>query len=67
MKRLITTLAIISALALTGCGYQNPATSDGTNLKAAVIETPDGRHVTCIKWDSSNYAGGLSCDWGGAK
>jgi len=29
---------------------------------------PDGRTVTCIAWDGGNtYAGGLSCDWDGAK
>jgi hypothetical protein len=69
MKKTIATLAIIAALALTGCGsgVDDSNTEDPSDLKVSVIKTPDGRSVTCVKFNRNGYVGGVSCDWDGAK
>lgn len=68
MKKTIAILAIIATLALTGCASGNPyaSTGESTNLYEKHIKLNDGRTVTCVTY-KAGYAGGLSCDWDGAK
>lgn len=69
MKKTLATLAIVGMLALTGCakGEDDANTGDETGLRPSVIELPDGREVTCVKYNNRNYVGGVTCDWDGAK
>ena len=59
----------VAALALAGCGEPSPEGSTRVDTgglgraRAWVIETPDGRDVTCISW-SAGRGGGVDCDWG---
>lgn len=65
MKRTITTLALVSVLALTACGADENGVPVGSNLYEVRHTLEDGRTVTCIVHKGA-YAGGLSCDWEGA-
>ena len=70
MKKALAALAIVAALALTGCGggYNQPTTNEQDHLHENSLKLDDGRTVTCIvRGTPSSYRGGLSCDWGGAK
>lgn len=61
MRRTPAALALLAALALTGCanaGY----TSDGAKINVVSVEIPDGRTVVCV-----NVASSVDCDWDGAK
>lgn len=67
MKKTITTLAIVAALALTGCGSVDKNVSGTEKITASTVTLPDGRKVTCVKYNSNNYVGGVTCDWDSAK
>lgn len=58
MKAKALIVAALLAVSLSGCGLHYIGTE--------TVDTPDGRHVLCI-WKKVGYAGGLSCDWNGAK
>ncbi|AIY01197.1 hypothetical protein ART_1598 [Arthrobacter sp. PAMC 25486] len=68
MKKTLATLAIIAVLALTGCDVGKPDETTGakTNIEERHVTLNDGREITCLRY-KSGYAGGLSCDWAGAK
>lgn len=69
MKKTLATLALVTMLALTGCGggYEQPTTNEKDHLHENSLKLEDGRTVVCIVRGESNYRGGLSCDWDGAK
>lgn len=67
MKKIIATLAILALLALTGCGSPDTNISGTEKITASTVTLPDGRTVTCVKYNSNNYVGGITCDWAGAK
>lgn len=64
--------AAVLALTLTGCGETAPdepgqapvVVGDGMYVKT--VDLPDGREVTCVVY-AGYKAGGLSCDWDGAR
>ena len=64
--KLFSGVAIVLLL-LTACGGNNtnPGNKSG-NIRVFDVNVPDGRVVTCIS-EQSGYAGGLSCDWAGAR
>ncbi|WP_104086549.1 hypothetical protein [Arthrobacter sp. GMC3] len=64
MKKTIATLAVVGLLALTGCSSEQQAAESSPVPHA--VKLADGRTITCIAW-KAGYAGGLSCDWDGAK
>lgn len=64
MKKTLATLAIIATLALTGCSSQEEG--QRSTPVPHLVELADGRIVDCIVF-KHGYAGGLSCDWAGAK
>lgn len=65
MKRTIAAIALV-ALALTGCGVDEQGNKRMDGLKENRVNLTDGRTVTCVVY-RGGYAGGLSCDWEGAK
>lgn len=68
MKKAIAAAVLVLGLALAGCGVKDAETGGATNLTVSVIQTPDGRNITCIKYISSGGSvGGVSCDWERAK
>lgn len=67
MKKLLTALSLTAMLALTGCGVKDVETGGSTHMHVRVIETPDGKRVTCVAYNANGYVGGVSCDWDGAK
>ena len=60
-----TTGALAMMLTLTACGAENWDSTHEKHLTPKVI-TVDGRDVTCVIYQSGN-AGGVSCDWEGAR
>lgn len=59
--------ALIAVIALTGCGLEDPGTElPESGLKERTATLEDGRKVVCLTW-KRGYAGGMSCDWAGAK
>ena len=68
MKKTLAALAIVTALTLAGCasGNSDANTGEPTRLQEQHIKLNDGRGLTCVTWKLAN-AGGLSCDWDGAK
>ena len=68
MKKTIAVLVIATTLALTGCasGNSDATTGEPTRLQEQNIKLNDGRELTCVTYKLAN-AGGLSCDWGGAR
>ena len=68
MKKIIAAGVVILALTLTGCGVKDAETGGATNLTVSVVQTPDGRNITCIKFMSGgSNVGGVTCDWERAK
>lgn len=64
----IVVVAILMLL-LGGCASvtSDQTEPDGlTGIRVGYVELPDGRTVLCVSNKQYN-AGGLSCDWGGAK
>ena len=57
------TIALMTAL--TACSAEDWDSTHEKNLTPKVI-TVDDREVTCVIY-KSGYAGGLSCDWEGAR
>lgn len=69
MKRAVTALAtVLLTLTLAGCEAPTGATERirDNSVFEKTAELSDGRTVTCVAM-KLGYAGGLSCDWGGAK
>ena len=65
-KRITATAgAIALALTLTACSAEDWDSTHENHLTPRTIAV-DGREVTCVIYKSSN-AGGVSCDWGGAR
>ncbi|MFJ6532468.1 hypothetical protein [Microbacterium sp. NPDC091662] len=57
------------ALALVGCGPARGVEDAGESsgrIYQSTERLADGRSVTCLVY-KSGYAGGLSCDWAGAR
>lgn len=54
------------AFTLTGCGVDEDGVPAGGSLHELHRTLEDGRAVTCIMY-KGGYAGGLSCDWEGAR
>lgn len=59
------------ALGAAGCGLDDGSPSDpgdGTNgyVEVFTVAMPDGARLPCVSW-RSGYAGGMSCDWEGAR
>lgn len=67
MKKTLATLAIIATLALTGCGTSEKNVSGTEKVTTSTVTLPGGRTVTCVKYNSNNHVGGITCDWEGAK
>lgn len=44
-----------------------PSLGTAGRATSFTVDTPDGRRVVCISWIYGTYAGGVSCDWAGAK
>lgn len=67
MTRIIAVVAL-ALLILTGCGGNDPAnpSTESSGTYRIVDVNAKGRSVTCISW-KNGYAGGLSCDWAGAR
>lgn len=69
MKKVVTALTTV-LLTLTLAGCEEPTSVEEQITDKSVFEKTaklsDGRTVTCIVF-KFGYAGGLSCDWGGAK
>lgn len=61
----IVTAIAATALTLTACSAENWDSTHENHLTPRTIAV-DGREVTCVIYKSSN-AGGVSCDWGGAR
>ena len=57
------TIALMTAL--TACSAEDWDRTNENRLTPKVI-TVDGREVTCVIYQSG-HAGGLSCDWDGAR
>ncbi len=57
MKRLLIAVVLV---VLAGCGAGGPA------KRGNDVVLPDGRTVTCVVY-KQGYAGGISCDWEGAR
>jgi hypothetical protein len=74
MKNFRIALAIFAVVVLAGCGNAGSVEKNSTRLnhgvyggmQAFLVDTPDGRTVTCVVYDG-NRAGGVSCDWASAK
>lgn len=67
VKRALAAAAIAASLVLTGCGLEDPGTElPASGLKQRTATLEDGRKVVCLTWKRAN-AGGMSCDWAGAK
>lgn len=70
-KILATTLVMIAAVSLTGCGeVVTEVKLYGREENTATVliqDLPDGRTVTCLTWDTMNGASPISCDWANAK
>ena len=66
MKKIASSvLAILIAFSLSAC-YLPPEGSNSPLLHEHQYVLDSGRTVTCITYRSS-AAGGVSCDWGGAR
>lgn len=72
MKKVIAVVA--AAMLLVGCSSPDEGGAErgqityrgSEKLSERKAELSDGRTVTCISYKAS-YAGGLSCDWEGAR
>lgn len=57
-------MALVAALALTGCGAQPTSEpTDSPDIRTQEVELPDGRIVFCVLYDNGDSPGGISCDW----
>ncbi len=66
-RGLLAAAAVIAALAVSGCSEAASGTVRvGDELTERTATLTDGRKVTCLTWKRMN-AGGMSCDWAGAK
>ena len=64
MKRIIAiSIIALSALALTGCSFNDTITDYNTAAFAFEQKLPDGRTVICV----NSQHGSISCDWENAK
>lgn len=72
MKKIASSaLAILIAFSLTACSSDeeappSPQDSNSYFLVEHQYVLDSGRTVTCITY-KSQYAGGVTCDWGGAR
>lgn len=64
-KRIAAACALAMMLMLTSCSAEDWDSTHEKNLTSRVI-TVDGRDVTCVIYKAGN-AGGVSCDWEGAR
>ena len=62
-KRMI--VAGMLALGLAGCSAESEAATN-TDVSGIVVPLPDGGSVTCVVYEGYK-AGGITCDWEGAK
>lgn len=53
-------VVLVAVLTLASCSLGGEATTERTH------HLRDGREVVCLHWKQAN-AGGLACDWEGAK
>lgn len=64
----LAVVAFLVAPMIAGCGTTGEGSHPANASNGvATYKLPDGRTVTCIKWDGGSYAGGLSCDWENAR
>jgi len=66
-SRVAAAVAGMALLVLTGCGGSPDARSGALgSLRAIEVPTPSGGSVLCVTFKAA-YAGGLDCDWEGAR
>lgn len=65
IRKLAVAALIAATVGLVACSPADPA-SDSDRIRETTERLSDGRTVTCLAY-KSGYAGGLSCDWEGAR
>ena len=64
MRRAAALAALL--LALSGCGEDASEDTNSNEVDSVDVVLPDGRTVTCLTFVDYN-AGGIDCDWEGAR